>query len=190
MVNIFMILTIFFVVLIGILVVLFWQDIVSFFFPNKYVSITMLESDNNVSNFIVKKTDDLRMEFNSGKYNLFESMSSVEMDKDGNPVDTSTPVYPQTSIYRSGRLGHFFFIENNENPLDFRNQKITGNPQLNEALLKQDFNDLWIEPKTFGEQVLKYIVPILIIIGIIIVVVVIISSGGNPTGLTEGAKVV
>lgn len=168
------------VTVLSIVIIALRKQIMSFIRPHDYVSVTMLESDNNVRTDIIKKPANLRFKFNEGSYNLFESKI---LKNSPNVV---------TSIYRNGRLGHFFFIEGNENPLDFRNQEITGNPQLLDAILKQELSKLWEEPRTHMQELLGQIMPFIIIIGVIaLIALVVYAFTHNPTGINpQGTEVI
>lgn len=140
----------------------FKDQILSYLYPNMYAKITMLESDNNIIDFMVKKSKDLRFTFNDGYYNLFESLE-VPKPYDG--------IKKGTSIYRSGRLVRFIFKEGNENPIDLRSIRATGNPQLNKQINAIDITRIVTGRGLDGMEIIrKY--GLWIVIGIIVLFIV------------------
>ena len=110
-----------------------WQSIDSFFHPEKYSIIDMLESDNNSRVWLQRKNKDLRFLFNDGWYNMFEAtIDNIEKEKDleeekeakivsetaDKKIKTPPPI-PEllkfqkrgTSVYREGRLAKFYYKE-------------------------------------------------------------------------------
>lgn len=132
----------------------------------------MLESDNNVSSWYQKKTPDLKMEFNGGFYNMYDNATEYKSipTPDGKMIKTVVPSKQQTSIYRNGRISQFFFIEGIEDPLDFRNNRISSNPQMRKQLLSVDLTKLWTMGNSLKQWLLYAIVGLLagLIIGNII----------------------
>lgn len=130
-------------VLVAAVLIIFRKNIMSFFWPQNYCYVTMLESDNNVSSWIQRKNPNLKFIFNEGEYNLYDKIPEKSLPPlyDGKGrLATSMPV--STAVYRSGRLAQFFYIEGNEDPLDYRNNKITSNPQMNRQRKTVDYTKL------------------------------------------------
>lgn len=158
-------------IIIIIWIVLNWREIHSFFRPGLYNSITMLELDDNVSSWLQKKNSDLRFEFNNGYYNMFHrgDIQGIKIP----PKFTKNSV-----IYREGRLGKFFYVEGNADPIDFRKIESTHNPQLSKEIEKTQFSRLFESPTSFGEDLLqKYGFFILLGIGAL-VLFMILGKGG------------
>lgn len=88
-------------------------------------------------------------------------------------------------MYRSGRLGCFIFKEGNENPVDLRKIKVTGNPQYNKTLLKQDISDLFYEPKSDFEQMAKYVLIGVGILAVMVVVIIIVMKSNAPPPVVQ-----
>lgn len=138
--------------------------ILSFLFPNQWALVTMVESDNSVSTWIQRKASDLRFVFNEGLYNMYEKRI------DGGSYDTV--------IYRSGRLVHYFYVEGNENPIDLRTLKTTGNPQMDLQKLRVDISKMFIRPSPSLLDLLRQYWPYILAIGIAIVILRFIQKGG------------
>jgi len=159
-----------------------YKDIMSFFFPQNWNSITMLEKDNNVSNWIQKKSKDLTFKFNNGIYNMFSYEEELEQkDKDKPPIIKRI----ETPMYRNGRLGHFLYIEGQKNPINFREIKPTGYPEIDEQQSKIDMSLLWTSKNDF---MAKYGFIILIVIGIAVLIIllkVIFPNTPTPTPPTK-----
>lgn len=171
------------------LVVILWKkkdEIRAFFWPGSWAEIEMLELDNNTKIWLQKKNDSLTFKFNSGIYYMYEpgtkevmaeeldEQGNVKKDEQGNPImvkkKAPLPVR-QPSIYRSGRLAKFFYIEGNENPLDFRNNTITGNPQINEEMLKVESSRMITSAGGLGQELMaKYGFFILLGIGFLLLI--------------------
>ncbi len=154
------------VVLVVFLFVKNYSKIMSFIYPNDWNYITVLEADNTCT--IQKKNKDLRFEFNDGFYNMYDT-EKTEIDlpnPDGTTTKDQIIKRNETAIYRSGRLAQFFYIEGNSEPLDFRNNKISSNPQMRKQLLSVDLTKLW----TMGNQVKTWILYAIVgfLIGVII----------------------
>lgn len=136
-----------------------WSNIMSFLYPNKYNYICMLELDNSVSEWIQKKSNDLTFKFNEGIYNMFTKNQEGKQDN--------------KTLYRSGNIGMFFYIEGIEDPIDYRNIKVDANPQLKNQLLKVNMAKLWSKEENLGSELLgKFGFWILIIIGFMLIVIV------------------
>lgn len=157
-------------IIISLIVIVKRKQILSFFFPQNWVNVIMLESDNNVNDWLQKKNKDLRFTFNDGYYNMFESADSIV------PAPSGRMVKGATSVYRSGRLATFLYVEGNENPVDLRNLKVTGNPQLNKQLTKVDIGKLFVDDSTPFINVLKQLQPYLIIGGVILLVIIVLRG--------------
>lgn len=162
------------------------REIESFFFPQRYNEIEMLELDNHTSTWLQKKNKNLTFEFNGGLYNTY--FSDVEYKKDQKglliPVLKKNP-----SLYRSGRLSKFFYVEGNENPMDFRQQTITGNPQINMQISKASLSDIIMTEPSMMEQLFRNY-GIFILGGMFILIIVIIFAlRGDPTPAQAVAQV-
>lgn len=158
-----------FIVFIAVIIRIFRDDIRAFFNPNGWSSITMIESDNTVSNWLQKKEDDLQFEFNGGNYNMFDTSVTKGINK--------------TVVYRSGRLGHFFYVEGNKNPINMRDLQLesTGQAQIDNQLSKIEISRLFQSQETGLDNVIKWL-PIVLAV-IIIIILVIILSQGNTTSV-------
>ena len=147
------------------------KQILSFFYPSNYVIIEMLELDNNVRQWIEKKNDNLRFEFNKGYYNMFNQSLEEHKHKNG---EVLYKTIKSPAIYREGRLAKFFYHEGHEDPIDYRAGKISGNPQINKQYEELQFSDLWAEDSLTIEDFFKkygfYIMIILIIVVIWLIV--------------------
>lgn len=74
-----------------------------------------------------------------------------------------------TPLYRYKRTGAFIYVEGNENPINLRDLKPTGNPVLNNMILNQRVDELWYEHNPNKE-----LTKIIIIVGIIVIIVVLV----------------
>ena len=155
----------FFFLLLALAVYLFRNEIRAFFKPDQWASITMIEADNNVSSWLQKKNPDLRFTFNEGIYNMF---------------DISKGVIDKTVVYREGRLGKFFYIEGNKNPMSFRHLQSNVNnlPQIDQQLTKIDLSRLFSSSESLSQELLsKY--GFYVITAIIILLLVVLFKGGS-----------
>lgn len=146
--------------------------ILSFWFPQNYNVVTMLEADNNITTWTQKKNSDLRFQFNDGFYNMYDTVSEkvTLTNPDGSKFEGTIPARKTSSIYRSGRLAQFFYVEGNADPLDFRNNTITSNPQMRKQMLSVDLTKLWTMKAGLKNWVLYAIIGLLVglIIGSIV----------------------
>lgn len=133
---------------------IFKDHIMSFFYPENFIKIEFLNLDNSIKQFLLKKPHDLKFQYKKGWYNLF---------------DTSSKKKVINTIYREGRFSKAYYKEGNENQLDFRHLEITGNPQLDDEILKQKYDFLWTSDKSSLEKFLPYI-----IIGILIFIAIVL----------------
>jgi len=141
------------------------KQILSFFYPNKYVIVEMLELDNSTSSWIERKNDDLRFEFNKGYYNMFHQ----DLDKNKHPP-----------IYREGRLAKLYYHEGFSEPMDFRQGKITGNPQISRQYEEIQLSKLFEDNASVAQEFFKKY-GVFIAIGLILLVVYILikNNGGS-----------
>lgn len=72
-----------------------------------------------------------------------------------------------TPLYRYRRTGAFVYVEGNENPVNLRTIKATGNPELNNQILNQRVDNLWYEHNPQKELIWK----IAIIIGVVALII-------------------
>lgn len=121
------------------------HNIISYFQPQNYVFITMLEMDDSISSWLMRKTKDLRFTFNEGIYNMFHK----------GIYDTTGKLHKHTAIYRTGRLAQFFYVEGNSDPIDFRNIKSTAQPYMTKELQKLDITKMFEEDLTGLDNFLK-----------------------------------
>lgn len=110
------------------LMFIFRKKIDSFIHPENYILVEMLEMDNNVREWLQRKNNSLTFIFNKGTYNMFTGENKTI-----------------PSIYREGRLAKLFYVEGNAYPLDFRNNKLTGDPYLNSQLDSINLSNLFFE---------------------------------------------
>lgn len=143
-----------------ILFIAFYKDIFSFFKPQDYVRIYILELDNQITRKLIKKPSNLKYKYKSGVYNLFDTHKNIPNFKN-----------KETVIYRDGRLNALFFIEGNSNPLDFRTGKIQIDTYLEQEFNKLDMAKLWSTNKPFGMTLLEQY-GFYLILGIIILVII------------------
>lgn len=165
------ILFIFVVLVIAIVLLLRWKDVMSFIQPQKWVSVTMLERDNNVVNMLIRKNKSNTFTFNEGVYNLF----SRSLLPTGVPIP---PLMKFNVVYKEGRLAKLFYVEGNENPISFKEIKETGFPELRREILKMDLRDLWDIGGSLGSKILDEF-GIYILIGIVILLVYLIAKVGS-----------
>lgn len=164
----------------------FKDDIRAFLMPSKWNKVTMVESDNNLTKWLQKKTPDLRFKFNEGYYNMFHGSNMKEViNKRKVPLPNGTfktedikkMVPSGYSVYREGRLAHFLYIEGNEDPIDLRQIESTGNPQIISSRSKIDFANLMKTDKTKLEELWSLISPFVIIMGIAIIIMLLVNKG-------------
>jgi hypothetical protein len=151
-------------VVIIIIMIITRKKVLSFLYPDKYILVEMLELDNSINSWIQEKNPDLRFEFNKGYYHLYHQGMNEKGDKIGNPA-----------IYRDGRLAKFFYQEGNCDPIDFRQGKITGNPQITMQIEKTNITDLFEEEENFLETFIRKW-GIVIVIGILIILAIAMMS--------------
>lgn len=149
------------------------EDILAFFFPNSWNEIIMIEKDNNISQWLQRKSKDLRFKYNDGLYNMFESKTVIPNPKG--------ELVRGTTVYRKGRLGCFLFLEGNENPVDLRTLKISGNPQLTNEQKKVEISRLFTaESGAFGNFWKEY-GGIITMVGLgAIIVLLIVKTRSGP----------
>lgn len=118
------------------------EDILTIFFPNDWIEIEMLERNNNTAIWLenIRKKD--TFEFKGGVYNIYDTKKGV-------------PSYLKTVVYRSGRVGKCFYVEGNENPIDFRGIESTSFPENRAELLKLDIAKLWSSDKPFSSELFE-----------------------------------
>lgn len=166
-------------ILIPILVILIfafiikYKEIMSFLYPGDWLEVEILELDNNTFVDLIKKPSNLVYHFRDGSYNLYHASSNTGKDKFGRDI----PVLQKNSpIYRSGRLGKFFFIEGNSDPLDFRNNEIKGNAYVSDLFSKVEFARLFESDVSFGEDFLKKY-GFFVLVGIVVILGVLLLRG-------------
>lgn len=169
MISLIFFIPVIFLLVVGVTVfVRYRKEILSFLFPDKWVEIEMLELDNNTINWLQKKTKDLKFTFNDGEYNMFSQEIKEEIQQDGSKI---TKIQKNPPIYRAGRLAKFFYNEGNEDPLDFRTGKMSGNPQINKQISNIDISRLWTGHKSMSQEFLeKYGIFVLLGIGVILLI--------------------
>lgn len=86
----------------------------------------------------------------------------------------------QNPTYRMGRIGCFIHKEGNENPIDLKEIKATGNPQFNRLIEQRDYTLLWFQQKNFADNWILWVIGGIVVIGVIITVVYLISRGQKP----------
>lgn len=172
-----------------VLYIIFYKEIWSFLKPRDWVMIELLELDNHVNTWLQKKTDDLTFQFNGGSYNMFEMISNprvnnqnkanVVNDSNGNkiPVIPSRPEDKEikrfSAIYRSGRLAKMYFVEGNQNPIDFRTGDYNQDAQLTNQLEKVKISELLHSGGGLGEELWnKFGFFILIGVGVLLLILV------------------
>lgn len=144
------------------------KNILSFFFPHKWVEVEMVESDNNTQIWLQKKTTDLTFKFNGEPYNMFHKedkeskYSYVEKEENGVMIKEKVKL-PQSKrkfpIYRAGRLAKFLYIEGNPNPVDLRQVEVAESSSLQRILTSNDIEGLFAEDHGFlGNIQLKDII--------------------------------
>lgn len=69
------------VILLGIVIAIFWTEIMVFISPNNYNRIFMKEHDGNIRFWYQKKTKDLTFEFRNGIYYLSYAKEVLERMK-------------------------------------------------------------------------------------------------------------
>lgn len=170
---------IFILVLIGWIVFLIYKfrdNIHSFIYPQKWVVIEMIESDNSVSSWLQRKTSDLSFEFNNGDYFMFDSSEEVKKSNVPLPnggfkevfINTGKKFFP---VYREGRISKFYYIEGNSYPLDFKHLKPVGNPQLLKQIKTSRMYDMMFhKPQdSIMESIIKYApIVLLIVVGVML----------------------
>lgn len=148
----------------GFLIWWFWKDIMSFIFPDKWVSVTMLELDNNVLNWLQKKKNSLTFDFKGGTYNLFhvKYKDGIVTDNEGNDIKTRTPINNNT-LYKEGRLNKFFYVEGQYNPFDYRSISVSTDTYMKNLILDAKLSDMMNVDDNFSEELIrKYGIYILI----------------------------
>lgn len=181
------------------ILVILWKkrdEIRAFFWPGSWAEIEMLELDNNCNVWLQQKSKSLQFKFNEGVYNMFhpgtKEVARIEKKEDGTveEVRETIPV-KQPAIYRSGRLAKFFYIEGNEDPLDYRNNTITGNPQINEQMNKVEVSRMITSAGGLGQELMaKYGFFILVGIGVFLVIILIymVQQGQSKQVVETGAQ--
>lgn len=134
-----------------------YHEIMSFFFPDNYFKSIMVESDNNIRIKLMKKGKTKSFVFNKGLYLL-----------SGSP------------LYILKRLGCFVHKEGNENPIDLKLIRATGNPELNNIIINQQVDGLWYE-KDETMNVIKNVIIGVLGIAILVIIVVAFIKGRNPS---------
>lgn len=181
------------------LLVILWKnrdEIRAFFDPGGWAEVTMMELDNNVSTWLQQKKFDLKFKFNDGSYNLFHSGTHTKdvkvkkKDEQGNEIEVieqQEVLEKNPSIYRSGRLAKFFYREGNEDPIDFRQISVTGNPQINEQMLKVDISRWFMSAEGLGAELLnKFGIFIVIGLGLLLLYIAFIKK--DPPATNESVK--
>lgn len=135
---------------------LFYHEIRAFFSPKDYSMIIFKEIDNNIFTKLVRKNNRGKFIYKDSAYNM----------------------YP--NVYRFNRLSCYMFLEGNENQVDITTGEHRGNAELNEQMLKQDLSKLWEEEQSPIEKLMKYLIPLIIIVGIIVIIIMLISAGKAP----------
>lgn len=205
MINPYIILNVMYVVCAGFFIlflgILFKRrdEIRAFFFPQNWAEIEMCESDNNTVTWLQRKNKALRFEFNGGYYNMYDTTSNVTLtEEENNALDKIAD--PETrelerkilteskrkmvSVYRSGRIAKFFFNEGNENPIDFRNVKPTGNPVMTKTQEAIDLMELATGTESGIEEFWRKYGLIIVVVGFLIVIAILISIA-NKKPATE-----
>lgn len=155
---------IFIIIITIIIFIIKHKEILSFFYPDQWLLITILELDNTVTTKLIKKTKDLKFKFKDGNYYTFHPYSKKS-------DNSEVPEFIQGSgIYKNGRLLQFFYTEGNKYPIDFRGIEKTFDSVIDEKLNRISLTDwLTVSDDDILSLIKKNIVTI--IIGIIILIV-------------------
>lgn len=87
-------------------------------------------------------------------------------------------------IYRMGRVGCFIHKEDNENPVNLEKIQATGNPTLNKMEQNQRIDNLWFEPKTPIEDIFKYVLIGLGVVGVLFILGFLFLGNKQPPPVT------
>jgi uncharacterized integral membrane protein len=148
------------------------KRILSFWFPQKWVIVCMLELDNNVNEWLQEKNEDLRFLFNNGYYFLYHQGITEEVKDDKGKVLFKREL-TRPAIYREGRLAKFFYHEGNSEPMDFRLGTITGNPQISRQMETMEVSKLFEDNSNGAKEFMnKYGIYILVGIAILVLYLV------------------
>lgn len=144
--------TIVFVFLVVLFIVLH-KEIMSFFFPNDYLKITMKEHDRKIRSWLMKKSPEKKFTFQKEIYYTID-----------NTPDKSATSY-------SGRLTHYFFREGNKFPVSF-GETSSLKSKIDDEMLKLQLSKMWDEPKSSIEEFLAKYWWVLVIIGLILLAII------------------
>lgn len=154
-------------VFIGGIIFYFKREILSFIQPQKWVSITMIEIDNNVINWIHRKKG-MTFDFNNGTYNLFNTRYENEKIEEN---IVRRPIM-ENFLYKEGRLTKYFYSEGNPNPIDMRKieaindiytQNLIQDMQISEIIAIDDsFSDMII--RKYGIYIIGFMALVIFLV--------------------------
>lgn len=150
------------------------KQIAMFISPEKYAEVNMVELDDNIFHDIVKKNEDLTWEFNGNDYFLYypERISQQEI------LDISTKdkevIRVKSTVFRSGRIASFTYIEGQQEPIDFRDMKksFSQDSKIKKEFAKVQLSKLVSSVSDFNEFLDKY--KIWIALGVVIIIVILL----------------
>lgn len=168
------IITVMIFLVVGVIVFIKRHDILSWFQPQNYLMVEMIQKDNNTESWLQRKNEKLSFWFDKCEYFMMDNPESSELDKDGKPIQKTS------LIYREGRLGKFFYIEGYQFPVKIMRGSLDGaNAKLMSDMKKINLNDLFAREESIGEQLLKNI-GIFILLGILILILYLIFKKPEP----------
>lgn len=124
------VLIIMFILGLAVLLIIFWKDIQMKLHPEKWAFTTMVQLEDSIITDAVKKNDTLTYTFNGNDYYLFYPPIETKLEK---KVTETEEEYKKrldkyrhnakSTVFRTGGVASFTFIEGNPWPVDFRDLK-------------------------------------------------------------------
>lgn len=160
----FLFLLIMFIVFLGVLFLIFHNEIFKFLFPEDYVKVEIEEREGNVRILTMKKTKDLSFKFREGIYFLYFPPKKVIEDG-----VLKAPKFNSKFNLRMGKMSFARYKEGYSFPI-VDNLLIESEAEFNLSILEQKVDNLYAEKSGFNDDLLKWV----IIGGIIVVVLIVI----------------
>lgn len=139
-----------------IVLIVFWNDILAFVMPEKWAKIEMINYDLSCKTWLQKTHKKLSFEYRGKEYKLYYK----------NNPEQKTP-------FRSGRLAHYKYFQNNEYPIKPNIENLNPNENNFDEVVKKNIDKFFIESDNLT-WLKQNIITIIVIISLVIVVLVIL----------------
>lgn len=163
---------------IAIILYLNWTNLMILLHPDRYNECQIIQLDDSISREIVKKNEDLKYTFNGNEYNMFYSERQQQQESNEHDRKKST-------VFRSGAIASFTFLEGQEDPLDFRDLKknFSLDSKIKREHSKTDLaklvSSVHSQDSIFSSEIVKYV-----LIAVVVIIIIILLFRSNTVTLS------